>query len=50
MSCKNPHCRKHVICRYIRKKGKIVYPKRAAFFSFCIEDKEKATRLETKVA
>ena len=50
MSCTNPHCRKHVITRYIRRKGKIVYPKRAAFFSFCIEDKEKATRLQNKVA
>jgi len=39
-----------VITRYIHKKGKIVYPKHAQFFSFCIEDKEKATRPQKQVA
>lgn len=33
--CTNPECVKHVVCRYIRKNGKKVYPKKAKYFSFC---------------
>ena len=40
--CGNPLCRRHIICRYIRRKGKIIYPKNGDFFSFCLEDEEKA--------
>ena len=52
MSCPNPNCRKHVITRYIRKKGKIIYPKHAQFFSFCVETvgKEKSYQSSKTVA
>ena len=39
--CGNPMCVKHIVCRFIRRKGKIIYPKNGNFFSFCIENKEK---------
>ena len=44
IKCCNPNCKKHIICRFIRKGKKIIYPKHSQFFSFCIEDKEKAAR------
>ena len=30
-----------VFCRYIRKNGKIIYPKKGKFFHFWVEDNEK---------
>ena len=35
ITCNNPECVKHIVCRYIRRNGKVVYPKRAQYFSFC---------------
>lgn len=43
MICNNPECVQHIICAYITKKGKRIYPKRSKYFSFCTEGKEKAT-------
>ena len=50
IQCHNPACVKHVVCRYITKNGKKIYPKRSRFFSFCYEAKEKATRRRKQVA
>lgn len=32
--------KREVFCRYIRKNGRIIYPKNARFFHFWIEDKD----------
>lgn len=32
-----------VITRYVKRNGKIIYPKKAKFFAFCIKDKAKTT-------
>lgn len=45
----NPLCRKHIICKYRRLKGKLIYPKKGQFFSFCLEDKEKAANSTEQV-
>jgi hypothetical protein len=29
-----------VVCRYIRRNGKIIYPKNGGFFSFDVKDKK----------
>ena len=34
-------CMTEVFCRYIRKNGKIIYPKKGKFFHFWVEDNEK---------
>lgn len=34
-------CMTEVFCRYIRKNGKIIYPKKGKFFHFWTEDNEK---------
>ena len=35
-----------VFCRYIRKNGKIIYPKNGGFFHFWVEDNEKDPVIE----
>ena len=35
-----------VFCRYIRKNGKIIYPKKGKFFHFWVEDNEKVPVFE----
>jgi len=45
----NPLCRKHIICKYRRLNGKLIYPKKGQFFSFCLEDKEKAANSTEQV-
>ena len=45
--CINPECDKHVICRYIIRNGKRVYPKKAKYFSFCTK---KAVRPDNQTA
>lgn len=47
-ACTNPECIEHVICRYIRRNGKKIYPKRARYFSFCVL--KKAARIRIKKA
>nr|DAJ33774.1 MAG TPA: hypothetical protein [Caudoviricetes sp.] len=32
---------KEVFCRYIKKNGQIIYPKKGKFFHFWIKDNEK---------
>ena len=31
---------REVFCRYIRKNGKIIYPKNSRFFRFIVKDKQ----------
>lgn len=50
ITCNNPRCEKHIICRFIRKKGKIIYPKNSEYFSFCIETKKATPAAKPKVA
>lgn len=39
MENNNNPVRREVFCRYIRKNGRIIYPKNSRFFHFWIEDK-----------
>ena len=36
---------KEVFCRYIKKNGQIIYPKKGKFFHFWVEDNEKIRSL-----
>ena len=37
-----------VFCRYIRKNGKIIYPKNGGFFHFWIEDEKDPVEAESQ--
>lgn len=43
--CNNPACVKHIVCKYIRKNGKVIRPKRASAFSFCTEAESKKKKV-----
>lgn len=43
MENKNTTLKKEIYCRYIRKNGKIIYPKKSKFFHFWVDCDETAT-------
>lgn len=34
----NHNSKREVFCRYIRKNGKVIYPKNATYFHFLVDD------------
>ena len=40
-------CMTEVFCRYIRKNGKIIYPKNGGFFHFWVEDEKDPVEAES---
>ncbi|GEM_PF-2390154 len=51
----NHNSKREVFCRYIRKNGKVIYPKNATYFHFLVDDipsdeqkKQKVTETKEK--